>query len=288
MFCKIGLLFCFLFIGAVYGDGKIATPTVLYSKQSPFGLIEVVTTWDPGVLNICENKDYSLTHSIIIQGDTTYLGAAYEPFATASFCFVKNVENVLLLGLGGGEFLSYLINYFSSAHVDTVDINPAMIEIVKKFRKIDTGNLVKFICKDAFKHVANIKNYYDLIYCDIYFFKPSMIKEYENFFERVNSRLNEGGVFIWNAYIPFIPRIVVEDMFKNFKNVTATILNEGLSIVFICYQGPEKTKENLEKIANDMQAQYNFRYSLPDLLKKFVFISSVEREAWIAKFPILT
>ena len=81
------------------------------------------------------------------------------------------MENVLLLGLGGGEFLSYLINYFPDAHVDTVDINPVMIDIVKEFRKINTKETITFACKDAFKHVANINQYYDLIYCDIYFFK---------------------------------------------------------------------------------------------------------------------
>ena len=287
MLCRLGLFLYFFIVTVVHGAQQTIAHTVVYSNNSPFGLIEVVTAWEPGVLYVCENKDYSLVHSIITQGDTTYMGAPYEPLATASFCFTKCVKSVLLLGLGGGEFLSYLINYFRDTRTDVVEINPAMIEIVKEFRKIESKKTVKFICKDAFKHIASISTNYDLIYCDIYFFRSSTAKEYESFFYRVKKHLNESGVFVFNAHIPSIPQVVVTDMFKNFENVTAAITSEGSNIVFICYQGSAKKKEDLEKIAKDMQSKYNFRYALPNQLQKFKFIPPAERNTWIAKFPVL-
>ena len=267
---------------------KKINPTILYSKQSPFGLIEVIASPKSGILYICEDKNYKLAHSSILQGDATYMGSAYEPLATSSFCFAKNVKSVLLLGLGGGEFLSYFANYFSDAQVDVVEINPAIIEIVKKFRKIDSKNTIEFICKDAFKHIAIINKNYDLIYCDAYFFKPSIAKEYKDFFERAKKRLNEGGVFVWNSYRPFIPQVVVADMFKNFENVTVAITDEGSNIVFVCYQGPKKTKQDLDRVAENMQKQHNFRYALPDMLQKFEFIPLADYETWITKFPVLS
>jgi spermidine synthase len=281
------VFFCFLAVSIVNVAQPNVVPAVLFSKKSPFGLVEIVTTSEPGILNICENGDYSLTHSIIVQGDSTYLGAAYEPLATTSLCFVKDFKKILLLGLGAGEFLGYLLNYFLDVQVDAVEINPAMIEIVKKFRKIDSKNTVNFICEDAFKYVITINKNYDLIYCDVYFFKPSVAKEYKDFFEKVKKHLKDDGVFIWNAYLPFIPKIVVADMFKNFENVTAAITNEGLNVVFICYQGPEKNRESLEEIAKDMQSKYNFRYALPDQLQKFKSIVTADYDTWIAKFPEL-
>ena len=81
---------------------------------------------------------------------------------------------------------------------------------------------------------------------------------------------------------------MVENLFKNFENIVAAVTDDEVNIVFICYNGPGKTKGNLEKTANDMQSQYSFHYTLPELFKKFVFISPEQRETWIAKIPVLS
>ncbi len=286
MFFKILRFFCFLFIGVVESAEKTTAPTILYSRQSPFGLIEVVTTNTRGLLGVCENEKYYPYQSMFMQGDATYLGLWYQPLATTSFCFVENFEKVLLLGIGAGDFLSYLLNYFPKTQVDVVEINHVMIDITKKFRA--PKNTVNFINGDAFKHIARMKKSYDLIYCDIYFMKPFIAKEYKDFFVRVNNHLNQGGVFVWNAHIPFIPRGVVEDMFRNFENIVASITNDGENIVFLCYQGPQKTKQDLEIVAENVQKQHNFRYALPDVLQKFEFIPLADYETWITKFPVLS
>ena len=90
MFCKLVRLLCFLFIGVVESAEKTAAPTILYSRQSPLGLIEVITTSEPEVLSICENKDYDVMQSTFKQGDPTYLGLLYEPLVTISFCLPKS------------------------------------------------------------------------------------------------------------------------------------------------------------------------------------------------------
>ena len=285
MLFKLRLFFCFLFVGVAYcSDGM--TPTILYSKESPNSLIEVIQVPGSDLLDVCENKDYNTKHSSILPGNPTHL-SQYETFATAGFCFSKNLKNILLLGVGGGEFLGYMNNYFLNTYVNAVDINPAMLEIIEKFRKIDTSR-ARFICEDAFKHIEKVRDSYDLIYFDVYPPKPLTAEKYKGFFENVKEHLNEGGVFVWNAYIPEITRAAVEDMFKNFKNVMAANTNDGANIVFICYQGHAKTKQDLEEAANDMQTQYNFRYALPDLLKETMLISPEENETWIMKFPVLS
>lgn len=288
MFFKLVRLLCFLFIGVVHSAEKTATPTILYSSQSPFGLIEVITTSEPGVLSICENKDYDVMQSSFKQGEPTYLGLLYAPLVTISFCFAEKLNKVLLLGLGAGDFLGYLMNYFPTAQVDAVEINPAMIDIVKKFREMDMKNLANYHCRDGFEYVDEIENHYDLIFCDMYLVKPSIAKKYTDLFKKLKNCLNEGGVFIFNAYIPFVPRAVVKDIFENFENIAAAGTDDGGNIVFICYQGPTKTKENFEKTTNDMQAKYGFRYALPDILQKFEFIPPTDYETWITKFSILS
>ncbi len=287
MFCKVGIFLFFLVITVIHGAQQTDAPTILYSKQSPFGLIEVVATTEPGILKICENKVYNVIHSTFKQGDPTYLGLLYAPLVTTSFCFSKDLEKVLLLGLGAGDFLSYMMKYFPKIDVDAVEINPVMIDIVKKFREEDMKKVPNYLCEDGFKYVDKIKKKYDLIFCDMYFGKPSISKNYKDLFKKLKSCLEEGGAFVFNAYIPFMPQSVIEDMFRSFENITAIVANDGSNIVFICYQGLAKSKEDLEKIAKNMQAKYNFRYSLTDQLQQLKLILPADHETWITKFPVL-
>lgn len=276
-----------LFVSIVVYAEEVFVPKILYSRLSPFGLIEIVTTRTLGVLNVCENKNYSLAHSIIIEGDLTYLGAEYQPLTTVSFCFLKEIKNALLLGLGAGEFLSYLMTYFSEVHVDAIEINPVMVDIVKEFREIDFHGKMDFVIGDAFRYIAVTNKSYDLIFCDVYFFKPSTTQEYKGFFKNVKKHLNKNGVFVWNAHIPFIPRDVVKDMFIHFEHVIAAVTKTDPNIVFICYQGNEKTEQELKEIASMLKVKHNFRYALPDLIKKFKPILSSEKQMWVSKFPTL-
>ena len=168
--------FVFYLLSLTCNENNAASPLIIHSKDSPFGLIEVVSTSEPGVLSICENKDYGTMHSRFKQGDPTYLGLSYAPLVTTGFCFPEKLNKVLLLGLGAGDFLGYLKNYFPAVEVDAVEINPAMIDIGKKFREADMKGIANYHCRDGFDYVDEIKEHYDLIFCDMYLEKPSIAK----------------------------------------------------------------------------------------------------------------
>lgn len=287
MLFRVGIYVCFLIGIAGYSAQPVSVPTILYSKQSRYGLIEVVATEQPGILKICENQIYDVIHSTFKEGDPTYLALLYVPLSTISFCCAKTLKKVLLLGLGAGDFLSYMMRYFPNTEVDAVEINPVMIDIVQKFREKDMPKAPHYFCEDGFKYVDKIKKKYDLIFCDMYFGKPAISRNYKGLFEKLRGSLEEGGAFIFNAYIPFMPRAVIGDMLKCFDNSVAVITKDGANIVFICYQGPAKSKEDLEKIAKEMQSKYNFRYPLDEQTKQLKLISSTDHETWVTKFPDL-
>lgn len=287
MWRTVKLLSCLFFTTFLFGAQQTIVPNILYSQKSPFGLIEIAPSATPGFLAVYEGKDYSVCHSMFMQGDPTYLCLDYVRLITTNFCFVRNLQKTLLLGLGAGNFLGYLISYFPDTQVDAVEINPVMIDIVKSFRGFGLNNNINYFCEDGFKYIDKINKKYDLIFCDMYFAKPAVSKNYKNLFKKLKAHLSEEGVFVFNAYIPFMPRIVVENMFEIFNNIAAAVTNEGFNIIFIGYQGPVKTKQELQNIATQMQAQYNFRYALPDLVKKIVLIPLDQKSAWIEKFPIL-
>lgn len=263
-------------------------PKVVYSKSSKFGLVEVVEFDQPGIFHLCENKNYNLVHSTFSNHDLTLLFNEYVQFLTTSFCFTNDMQSVLLLGLGGGEFLGYLSHYFKNLKIDAVEINPASISVVQEFRKLNPVN-TNFICADAFKYLADVDKKYDLIVSDIYFFKPNLSDDYKNFFKRIKSKLNKGGVFVMNAFIPFMPKKVIKDMFDNFDNVAALTTSAYCNILFICYSDDLKsaaeTIDELMLTAIDVQKKYNFRYPLTELVTKVVSVN--DASTWINKFPEL-
>lgn len=263
---------------------------VVYSKTSKFGLIDVIVRGEPGMFDVCENKNYNLSHSTFSNTDNTLLIDEYEILTTASFLFNNSIKDVLLLGLGGGGFLGYLDNYWPNMTVDAVEINPAIMSVVREFRKLTPKN-TKFICDDAFKYIANTDKKYDLIISDVYFFKPNLLDDYKDFFRRVKKKLNKGGIFVMNAFIPYIPKLVIKDLFANFENVAALVTTAGYNVVFICYTEDYKTSiETMDELmveAKEMQDKYQFRYSLTELVSKVVHITKEHTIEWINKFPDL-
>lgn len=263
-------------------------PKVVYSKSSKFGLVEVIEAGEFDTFNLCENKNYNLVHSTFSKHDLSLLFNEYEQLITTSFCFANDMQSVLLLGLGGGEFLGYLSHYFKNLKIDAVEINPAIIAVVQDFRKLNPVN-TNFICADAFKYLADADKKYDLIVSDIYFFQPNLSANYENFFKKIKSKLNKGGVFVMNAFVPFMPQKVIKDMFDNFRNVAALTTSADCNILFICYQEDFKTSaETIDELmltAIDIQKKYNFRYPLTELVTKIVSINDASN--WINKFPEL-
>lgn len=290
MIKKIWLYFVVLcFVSAVI---NCAPPNdVVYSKDSKFGLIEVVKLYDNNILHICVDKNYGLTFSSFVKDDPSILACEYESLAFNGFAFNPNTKNILLLGLGAGEFLGYTNHYLKNVKVDAVEINDALISIVRDYRKLNSKNN-NLICDDAFKYVAKKKAKYklfkyDLIFSDIYFTKPSDAKNFIGFFKNVKRLMNKDAVFVFNAFVFFTPRSVMQEMFAEFDHVTAQNTQGEHNIIFICYQGAKKTTEQLVNASKTLQVKYNFRYCMPELVSKVIYIDAENNANWLKKFPEL-
>lgn len=118
---------------------------------------------------------------------------------------VSGVQNVLLLGLGGGSVIRTLRENFNyKLKITAVEIDKSIIEIAAKEFNVCACENLAIIYGDAFNYVANFElgstNKFDLLIIDLFidnkvpdkFFSPE-------FWERIESLVAPGGFVIFNA-----------------------------------------------------------------------------------------
>lgn len=108
---------------------------------------------------------------------------------------IKKLENILILGLGGGTVAKLLRKKYPNSKLTGIEIDPLMIELGNKYLKLEKSN-IKVLIQDAYKFN---KGKFDLIIVDIYCGSEFPKKfEGEIFLKNVNNLLSKGGVVIFN------------------------------------------------------------------------------------------
>jgi len=111
----------------------------------------------------------------------------------------RQCNNILVLGVGGGTVIELLHSQFPKARITGVDIDPAIIDITKKY--FLTGNIayLEFITADAKKYVQQSKLKYDCIIIDIFIGNaiPEFVKT-TSFITLCKQRLSSNGAICIN------------------------------------------------------------------------------------------
>ncbi|TYB78562.1 spermidine synthase [Bizionia myxarmorum] len=82
---------------------------------------------------------------------------------------LKNVNSILVLGLGGGSVIQTLRTDFNfKNHITAVEIDPQIITIAKEEFQIESSESLNIICDDALKFVENTSETFDLIIIDLF------------------------------------------------------------------------------------------------------------------------
>jgi spermidine synthase len=79
----------------------------------------------------------------------------------------EEIQNCLILGLGGGTNAKLVRKFWSKAEITGIEINPLFIELGRKYLGLDKTK-VKIKIRDAFDFVKKDKQKYDLILVDTY------------------------------------------------------------------------------------------------------------------------
>jgi spermidine synthase len=118
---------------------------------------------------------------------------------TIAAIYPQDVKRVLMLGLGGGAITTYLGRFLPDATIDTVELDPGVIDVAKKYFGIRETNKSRLLESDGRVFLNRHREPYDIIIADA--FTGSYIPFHlmtKEFYGLVRERLAPNGVAAFN------------------------------------------------------------------------------------------
>jgi len=206
------------------------------------------------------------TESVYNTTDDRDLPVAYTRFMTASLLYAKNIHSILEIGFGGGRTSWYLHRFLPDASVTSVELDPAVAELARKYFGISDAPNFQLINRDGRLFLQESKDKYDIILIDAYRgpFVPFHLLTKE-FYELVKAHLADGGVVAQNVE----PTTMLFD--ASVKTIHSVFPQEDFylaegNVVTVGYDGSPQSPDALAKAADDRDSAYHLRYSLAQML----------------------
>lgn len=175
---------------------------LLFNGESPYTGIQVYDK-DDG-LRYMQFGIYEQT--VMRVGVPEYIHYAYIRSLLAGFAFAeKPVENLLMLGLGGGTVPQFIAMKFPEVSIDIMEIDPLVVEVAQKYFDFQPGKHGRISIGDGRRLLRKSQKQYDLIILDAY--KAGGIPFHlttREFMQEVKRQLRPGGVVaihLWAEYV---------------------------------------------------------------------------------------
>ncbi|NQT95996.1 MAG: fused MFS/spermidine synthase [Candidatus Omnitrophica bacterium] len=141
--------------------------------------------------NAVEGAQYDKSHDIVLASQKYWrLAKAYCP----------EIKRALFLGGGSFSMPEALSSAYPGAEVEVVEIDPEVIEVGKRFFRLDNYRNVRPIAADARRYLRQSRGRYDLIFGDAYHgvrtIPPHLVTL--EFFHLARQKLAEDGVYMMN------------------------------------------------------------------------------------------
>ena len=149
----------------------------------------------------------------------------------------KDINNCLILGLGGGGMIKIINKYWMNVEIVGVDVDPVIVDLGKKYMKLDEYD-IKIVIEDASLFVIEEKkNKYDLVCVDVYV-QDAVPKKFtqKQFIKDVKKLLSQNGVVIFNRLYYGDEKIKAVNFRHKLREVfdhVETVYPEA-NIMFIC------------------------------------------------------
>jgi len=184
--------------GAVEADVKSEYSHILIRRQGSMRSMNFVR--DNGVEQIQTAWNMKQPYELVTQ---------YSRLMFASYLFVPQQKQVLIVGLGGGSMVHFYEHYDPQVKLDAVEIDEKVVQLAEKYFDVSTRKNTNIITQDAFKYFKSNKIRYDVIYMDA-FLKPSektdatgqplQLKTVE-FYKGLHEQLTPEGIVVINLNI---------------------------------------------------------------------------------------
>ena len=166
----------------------------IYRAESIHNIIRVIDT--PYARHLFLN--YTLGAQTTMSKTGLLTGAYYDFYLIGPH--INKARNVLFLGVAGGTALRQLVSLYPNLEVTGVELDPAVIDVAKKYFGLATAPRIKLVADDARWYLATKAKKYDIIAIDLFvtghipFFTTTV-----EFFQLARARLTDNGIIIMNV-----------------------------------------------------------------------------------------
>ena len=146
-------------------------------------------------------KGWDYTESVTNLSDPDDLPVRYTRMMTIGVIYPEEPKRILMIGLGGGSISTYLGRAMVDAAIDTVEIDPGVINAAKKYFGIRETPRVRYLDGDGRVYLNRNKTLYDLILVDAFHggYVPFHLLTKE-FYTLIKQRLTPGGAAAFNVH----------------------------------------------------------------------------------------
>jgi spermidine synthase len=203
--------------------------------------------------------------------DPDDLPLLYARAMSIAAIYPQDIKRVLVLGLGGGSIPIYLDHFLPDARIDTIELDPGVIDVAKKYFGLRETNRFHLTESDGRVYLKRHTELYDLIMVDA--FTGSYIPFHlmtREFYQLVRDRLAPHGVAAFNI----IPSVKLFDSnvrtlklaFNNLDFFNSGDRSLSDSNVIVLGRLDHFTEVEVLQKATVAQARYNFRYDVSGLM----------------------
>ena len=246
-----------------------AEQKVLYEKQSPYNTI-LVTEDDRGLRTLLFEKG-GVRQSVVKLGDPDYLEFAYARAMPAGLAFAEKPRRVLIVGLGGGTIPAFLHKHYPRMTIDVVDIDPAVVEVAKRFFGFREDSTLHAYVDDGRRFIEKCRNRYDVIFLDAYGSEniPYHLATRE-FLQAVRRALTPGGVAVANIFSRGSNRLY-DSMIRTYQDGFAElhvleVRGAGNEILLALPQRRRISRDGLARRASTISQQRRFPFDMGKLV----------------------
>jgi len=138
--------------------------------------------------------------SAIDMSDGLTSGVRYPDYLQLSLAVKPDATRVLVLGLGGGAVTKRFHHDYPEVTVDSVEIDPAVVDVAKKYFGLPVDSRSRVYAQDARRFVQTATGTWDIVVMDAYYADalPFHLTTQE-FFRETKARMAPDGVVAYNV-----------------------------------------------------------------------------------------
>jgi spermidine synthase len=217
------IILCLL--GVLWGRGPIKkTAGEIYERESAYNYIQVIEKDGYRYLRLNEGQGI---HSIWNSADLNY-GGPWQEFLVAPFFNlppykISQVKNMAIIGLAAGTVARQATEVFGKIPIDGYEIDPAIIEVGKKYFDMNLPNL-NAIAQDGRVGLERSDQTYFIIGVDAY--RPPYIPPHlttREFFQAAKDHLTADGVLVVNVGRSPTDRELVDQIASTIQSVFPSV-----------------------------------------------------------------